>query len=142
MNVGALIVAGVARDTRHYGLDADPQPSLYLPIEALPFNIPMAHMAVRMAAGVGPDVARQLREAVWNASPNLPVPVVRSMDDWLEIGTAERRFDSALFGSFGLAALLLAAPAHAETAWRSWRRGLSESASETADVPPSSFLQA
>ena len=104
-----LTVVGVAEDTRHYGLDADPEPALYLSIEAMPFTIPMAHMAVRMAPGSEAGAGRALREAVWRAAPDLPVPIVRSMEEWSEIGTAGRRFDSALFGSFGVIAMLLAA---------------------------------
>ena len=75
MNSGSMTVVGVAENTRHYGLDADPEPALYLPIEALPFPIPLAHMAVKMAPGAGAGAARSLRQAVWNASPNVPVPV-------------------------------------------------------------------
>ena len=39
----------------------------------------------------------------------MPVPTVRAMDEWVELSTAGRRFDSALFGSFGVLALILAA---------------------------------
>ncbi len=109
MNSADMIVVGVSGNTRHYGLDADPDDALYLPIESLPFTIPLAHIAVKVTPGASAGVGRRLREAVWAASPNLPVPVVRSMDEWLRLGTASRRFDSALFGSFGIVALLLAA---------------------------------
>ena len=37
------------------------------------------------------------------------VPTVRPMTEWVERSTAGRRFDSALFGTFGALALLLAA---------------------------------
>jgi predicted permease len=102
-------ITGVSADTRHYGLDQDPPRSLYLPVEHLPFDIPMAHMAVRVQGAPSPTLASDLRTAVWSASPNLPVPMVRSMDDWVELSTATRRFDSVLFGTFGVLALLLAA---------------------------------
>jgi ABC-type antimicrobial peptide transport system permease subunit len=39
----------------------------------------------------------------------MPVPMVRSMVDWERQSTATRRFDSVLFGSFGILALILAA---------------------------------
>jgi hypothetical protein len=105
----AVRIAGVSGDIRHYGLDQDPQPSLYVPIEHLPFDIPMAHMAVRFDGEFPAGAAADLREAVWRASPSLPVPTVRSMDDWVERSTAGRRFDSVLFGTFAIMALLLAA---------------------------------
>jgi len=102
-------ITGVAADVHHYGLDQDPPTSIYLPIEQLPFQIPMAHMAVRLRGDAPAGIAQTLREAVWQASPTLPVPTVRSMDEWFERSSASRRFDSVLFGSFGVMALLLAA---------------------------------
>jgi len=102
-------VVGVAADDRHFGLDQDPPLFVYLPMEELPFDIPMAHMAVRVRGDPPAGLARSLREAVWQAVPDMPVPTVRAMDEWVELSTAGRRFDSALFGSFGVLALILAA---------------------------------
>jgi len=102
-------VAGVAPDVKHYGLDQPDQLAAYLPISVIPFSIPMAHMAVRLRGDAPDGVARTLREAVWRASPDLPVPTVRAMDDWVSASLSSRRFDSAIYGAFGAAALLLAA---------------------------------
>lgn len=102
-------VMGVAADTRHFGLDEDPPLFIYLPMERLPFDIPMAHMAVQIRGDPPAGWAGTLRQAVWTAVPDMPVPTVRSMEDWVDISTAGRRFDSVLFGSFGGLALLLAA---------------------------------
>lgn len=103
-----FLVTGVARDTRYFGLDAEPEPNLFIPVEVLPFPITRSHIAVRVA-GNDAGLGGRLREAVWAAAPTLPVPTVRSMEGWMENGTAQRRFDSALFAAFGLLALLLAA---------------------------------
>ena len=54
-------------------------------------------------------MAAMTREAVWAAAPTMPVPTVRSMEEWVDRSTAGRRFDGVLFGSFGALALLLAA---------------------------------
>jgi len=102
-------ITGVTADVQHYGLDQDAPTSLYVPIEQIPFSISMAHMAVRLRADAAEGIASTLREAVWQASPTLPVPTVRSMDEWIERSSASLRFDSVLFGSFGIMALLLAA---------------------------------
>jgi len=102
-------VMGVAADTRHFGLDQDPPLFIYLPMELIPFDIPMAHMAVRIRSEPPANWARTLREAVWQAVPDMPVPTIRSMDEWVERSTAGRRFDSVLFGAFGIVALILAA---------------------------------
>ncbi|MGW8268531.1 MAG: FtsX-like permease family protein, partial [Longimicrobiales bacterium] len=82
---------------------------IYLPMEQLPFDISLAHMAVHIGADAPSNWTRTLREAIWQAVPDMPVPTVRSMDDWIERSTAGRRFDSALFGAFGVLALILAA---------------------------------
>jgi predicted permease len=109
-NDGTMVqVLGVAADTRHFGLDQDPPFFIYLPMEKIPFDIPMAHMAVQIRGDPPGNWARTLREAVWQAVPDMPVPTVRSMDEWVERSTAGRRFDSVLFGAFGALALILAA---------------------------------
>ena len=102
-------IVGVTTDQHHYGLDQAAPTSLYMPMEHIPFEIAMAHMAVRLRAEAAPGLASDLRAAVWQASPDLPVPTVRAMDEWIERSSASLRFDSVLFGSFGIMALLLAA---------------------------------
>lgn len=102
-------VMGVAADTRHFGLDQDFPLFIYLPMERLPFDISMAHMAVRIQSEPPGNWARTLREAVWQEVPDMPVPTIRSMEEWVERSTAGRRFDSVLFGAFGIVALILAA---------------------------------
>ncbi|KPJ81417.1 MAG: hypothetical protein AMS19_08275 [Gemmatimonas sp. SG8_23] len=102
-------VIGVAADNKHYGLDQPDESQVYVPMEVLPFDIPMAHMAVRLRGAAPDGLARTLREAVWRAAPDLPVPTVRPMEEWIEDSMAGRRFDSAIFAAFGSAALFLAA---------------------------------
>jgi predicted permease len=101
-------VSGVVADDRHYGVDRDHGPALYAPVESVPFTLDEVHVAVRTEPGAI-DMPRALREAVWGAEPDLPVPVVRSMQEWVERATARTRFDSAMFTAFGVIALLLAA---------------------------------
>lgn len=102
-------IIGIVGEVRHYGLDADHGPALYLPVERIPFPIPIAHMAVRLRTEGSATTAEALRGAVWSVAPDLPVPTVQPMAAWLEDGSAGRRFDAALFSAFGLIALLLAA---------------------------------
>jgi len=103
------IVVGVAVDNHHYGLDQEIGNQLYLPIERLPFPIPIGTIAVHVDRAAGRSMPAALRAAVWAAVPSLPVPVVRSMQDAVDASTAERRFSSVIFGAFALIALLLAA---------------------------------
>lgn len=102
-------VVGVAPDIKHYGLDQADQTAIYLPMSALTFGIPLAHMAVRLSGEPTEGLARTLREAVWREEPDLPVPTVQPIGDMLDVSLAGRRFDSAIFGAFGALALLLAA---------------------------------
>ncbi len=101
-------VAGVAEATRHYGLDQEHDYAMYLPMEALPFPIPRATFAIR-ASTTSADFARQIREAIWSQEPDLPVPSVATLDEWVSGSSATRRLGSLLFGAFGAVALLLAA---------------------------------
>lgn len=103
-----IVVAGVAEQTRHYGLDQDHEYAVYLPVEALPFPINNATFAIK-AAEPSEAFARLVREAVWSEEPNLPVPSVTPLETWVEDSSAIRRFGSLLLGTFGAIALLLAA---------------------------------
>ncbi len=104
-----MTVVGVAADVRHYGLADDPGVALHVPVEHLPFPIDRAHFAVQVAPGATAGLGGRLREAIWSAAPAVPVPTVRSMDEWVALGSAGRRFDSTLFATFASVALLLAA---------------------------------
>lgn len=101
-------IVGVLADDRHYGIDNVHGPAVYIPMASVPFVPGDAHVAVRLA-GPAPDAPRRLREAVWSVEPDLPVPLVRSMQEWAELATSRNRFDSLLFTAFGVLALLLAA---------------------------------
>jgi predicted permease len=102
------LVVGVVAEDRHYGLYREHGRAVYVPIESVPFVPDRATLAVRIEGAV-PDVPRRLREAVWSVEPDLPVPVVRSMDTWAAMATARTRFDSWIFTTFGVVGLLLAA---------------------------------
>jgi hypothetical protein len=104
---GHLVVAVVAED-RHYGLYREHGRAIYVPMESVPFVPDRASLAVRIEGAVA-DVPRRLREAVWSVEPDLPVPVVRSMDAWAVMATARTRFDTWIFTTFGVLGLLLAA---------------------------------
>ncbi|MDH3272491.1 MAG: FtsX-like permease family protein, partial [Gemmatimonadota bacterium] len=105
---GGLVVEGVAEDTRHYGLDQTHDYAIYMPMEALPFEIPLATFGLRVVEP-SDGLARLIREAVWSVEPDLPIPTVERLDDWVEESSATRRFGSLIFGAFGVVALLLAA---------------------------------
>lgn len=99
-------IVGVVKDHLYYGADQPALPLVYLPITTS--RPTRAHMAVLVNGGKE-GLASRLREAVWRAEPNLPVPVVRSLDEWNGAANARMRFESLLFTTFGAVALVLVA---------------------------------
>ena len=104
-----LQIIGVVGDIRHFGLDQALLPEIYVPVDMVPFGEPLGALAVRFAPAAPAGVEKMLRETVWSVDPDLPVPTVTSMDDQIASSTAFRRFESLVFSTFGLVALLLAA---------------------------------
>jgi putative ABC transport system permease protein len=113
MSVGyqdrAAIVVGVVGEERHYGLDQETGKAVYLPVERVPFGLPIASLGVRASAAAAASMPRALREAVWAAAPSLPVTSVQPVAETIRQSTAGRRFESVIFGAFAAVALLLAA---------------------------------
>jgi putative ABC transport system permease protein len=101
-------VVGVAEPTLHYGLDQAVQDGMYLPIPAMTFAPDNVTFAVKLSAGGGSPVAA-LREAIWSADPDQPVPSVEPLESWIDASTGLRRLSSTLSSAFGAIALLLAA---------------------------------
>lgn len=101
-------IVGVAAPTLHYGLDQPHDYAVYLPIQALPFPMDRASVGIRLDqrfSGLGQAV----RDAVWSVEPDLPVPTLASMEEWIARSSAARRFASMLLSAFGVVALILAA---------------------------------
>jgi predicted permease len=101
-------VVGVVAANRHYGPDREHGEGVYIPAGMLGYVPTRVHMAV-LTAGPQAGLPRALTAAVWRVEPALPVPLVRSMDDWAAAATARERFVSGLFTAFGTVALLLVA---------------------------------
>lgn len=108
-NGQTLRIIGVAPDVKHYGLDQPDAWAAYVPIAMLTFTAPFAHAAVRIDGEAPAGLARSIREAIWREAPDMPVPTVQPLATWIDDSMAGRRFDSAIFGLFGMVALLLAA---------------------------------
>ncbi len=101
-----IAIAGVVADVRHFGLDAEPRPEVYLPFAHSPLFAPI--LVVRTAADPAPLVGA-LGAAVRAAVPGLPVYDVSPMRELVAASTAQRRFLMGLLAAFAAAALLLAA---------------------------------
>jgi ABC-type antimicrobial peptide transport system permease subunit len=58
--------------------------------------------------GEAPQVLPAVRDAIWSVDPRQPVTLVRTLDETLAIGQAEREFQTWLFLLFAALALALA----------------------------------
>lgn len=109
-------VVGVAANNRHYGADRPFGTAVYMPVTSIPYSPGRVMIAVRTDRA-DDALANDLRTAIWRTEPKLPVPVIRTMEEWSHAAAARRRFDSYLFGAFSAVALLLVAGGLAGTLW-------------------------
>jgi predicted permease len=100
-------VIGVTRDTKHYGLDQEMRPSVFLPLRQEP-NSDTLSMVLRGAANPQ-ALAAPAREVLRQMDADLPMYDVRTMTDALDRSLWARRAYSWLFGAFAIVALVLAA---------------------------------
>jgi hypothetical protein len=104
----AYQVVGVVANNRHYGADQPYGTAMYIPVNTMPFapgNVSMAVQTDRSDNALAAD----LRAAIWQAEPTLPVPTIRSLAEWSRRDSSHQRFDAMLFGTFSVVALLLVA---------------------------------
>lgn len=99
-------VVGVSADVRNRGLKNDRQPEIHVPFSQSPW--PRAMVAVR-TAGEPTRVHQSLAAVIQSLDPDLPMADVKTMEQRVSESLASDRFNTVLFGSFALVALLLAA---------------------------------
>jgi putative ABC transport system permease protein len=99
-------VVGIVGQVHHYGLEKQPEPTIYAPFEQMP-NKSMA-LAVRTAMDTQ-AVVRAVKQAVWSVDRGQPVFQIRSMDDYLSLADTAPRISTALLLIFAGISVLLAA---------------------------------
>jgi predicted permease len=106
-------VVGIVGDTRHEGLDAEAEPAGYLPQHQLftslgnGFERTMA--VVARTSGDAASATSILRAAVARIDPQLPIGIVRPMNELIGDSIAPRRLNFVLVSAFALVALVLTA---------------------------------
>jgi predicted lysophospholipase L1 biosynthesis ABC-type transport system permease subunit len=105
-------VIGVVGDVRHYGVEIEPVPEVYLPYTLTVW--PRMMLLVRVAGD--PDAAiRRISRTLARLEPDLPLAGatlpggVETVNGILDEGLAYRRLIAGLLGAFTIPALLLAA---------------------------------
>jgi predicted permease len=99
-------VVGVVGDVKHWGLEQEARPEIYLSLWQTPFW--MNNLVVRTQGDpnlLAGEVRRQLREL----DPDLPPAAIRSMQDVIDRSTALRRFYMMLLTAIAAIAVVLAA---------------------------------
>ena len=107
-------VIGVVADVRDGGLNADPQPRMYVPQAQLPdavsaLSLEIAPMGWTVRTRTSPGGLSAAIQTELRLATGLPVSDVRTMDEVVSRSTARQRFNMLLMTIFGAAALVLAA---------------------------------
>ena len=106
-------IVGVVGDVKHYGLDAEVTPDVYMPIAQV-HDQTSQWLANNMYWGVrtivDPEAVRaQVRAALRDVDADVPAAEMRPMEEALEAAVAPRRLNLWLVRAFAALALLLAA---------------------------------
>jgi putative ABC transport system permease protein len=106
-------IVGIVADTRHEGLDAEADPAGFLPqrqqFTNLGTGFERTMTVVARTAGDAASVTSVLRTAVAGIDPQLPIGLVRPMDDLIGDSIAPRRLNFVLVSAFAFVALVLTA---------------------------------
>jgi putative ABC transport system permease protein len=106
-------IVGVVGDVKHYGLDAEMTPDIYVPIPQVP-DVTIQWLANNMYWGIrtstDPAVLREaVRRELRSVDPDVPASAMRTMEEALSLALAPRRVNLWLVRAFAIIALLLAA---------------------------------
>ncbi len=100
-----IAVVGVSRDVKHYGVDEEMRPGVYLPLRQMPDS--RLQMAVR-TEGNPVSMVNALRAVVRDADSELPIYELETVQDILDESLWTRRASSWLIAAFSTVALVLA----------------------------------
>lgn len=99
-------IVGVVGDIRHFGLDSDPRPEIYISSDQFP---PVTPIMVIRTTNDSESVAAAVRAHIQAASSDTPVDMPQPMEEVVSASLAGRRFNTLLLGVFAALATLLAA---------------------------------
>ena len=101
-----LEIVGIVGDVRQLGLDAPPDPELFMPYTQWPSN----EMALVLRTASEPSsLIPVVKKEIWRGDPDQPVTDIKTMDELVSTEAAGRRFVLQLIGVFASIALVLAA---------------------------------
>jgi putative ABC transport system permease protein len=101
-----LEIVGVVGDVRQLGLDAPPDPELFMPYAQWPSKA--MSLVLRIAAEPS-SLIPQLKKEIWRVDPDQPLTDIKTMDELVATEAAARRFVLQLIGAFASIAVVMAA---------------------------------
>lgn len=99
-------VVGIVGQVHHYGLDKQPEPTIYAPYEQMADQAMV--LVVRTSAGTQ-SMVETVKQAVWSVDSGQPVFQIRSMDEYLSLADTAPRISTILLAVFAGISVLLAA---------------------------------
>ena len=99
-------VVGIVGQVHHYGLDKQPEPTIYAPYEQMPDQ---AMVLVVRTSTETQSVVKAVKQAVWSVDRGQPVFQIRSMDEYLSLADTAPRISTILLTVFAGISMLLAA---------------------------------
>lgn len=102
-----ITVIGVVENVRTGGLEIEPRPEVYLPLEQSRIVIP-GNMLIRTKRDPL-QVLADVRSAIRTVDKDMPLTRIATMEQRLSRAMAPRRFNFVLIGTFSVLAFLLAA---------------------------------
>jgi putative ABC transport system permease protein len=100
-------VIGVVGDVRHEGLDGEPTPEMYMPVDQAANVENGPTIVVRTALDTN-AAADTVREAISAVDRQFPVDRIDTMDELLSRSVAQPRFRTTILMAFSILALLMA----------------------------------
>ncbi|MEO7134737.1 MAG: FtsX-like permease family protein, partial [Vicinamibacterales bacterium] len=101
----ALQIVGVARDAKYRYISSANAPFIYVPMAQQPQ--PSIEFYVRHSPGR--DIAKEIRTAMAQVEPNVPVVMLQSFDDAAAIGLLPQKLAAWIAGGVGTIGIFLAA---------------------------------
>jgi len=99
-------VVGIVSQVHHYGLEKQPEPTIYAPFEQMTDKA----MALAVRTSMDPDsVVKAVKQAIWQVDRGQPVFQIRSMDEYLALADTAPRISTLLLAVFAGISMLLAA---------------------------------
>jgi putative ABC transport system permease protein len=100
-----LEVVGIVGDVHQLGVTEDAGSLVYLPLA----QGPSAQYVIARTSRDAGDLSAAIRSVVHALDPELPAPVIGSLDDWYDRELAKPRFYLILVGAFAALGIILAA---------------------------------